>query len=114
MDTPLQFLPPLFFIFAAIVIANERRLVRELRIRGALSPQTAAPLEITMPVQRWRLSRLMSQGVIRETSPSMRYLDEEGYRAHRRRRRMRALIASATVIILFIFLAAVGVIRMGL
>ena len=110
--TPLQFVSPLFVIFAAIVMRTERRLVRELRIRGALSPQTAAPLETTMAVQRWRLSRLMSQGVIRETAPSLRYLDEEGYRAYRRRRRIRALVAAAVVITLFIVLAGVGIIRM--
>jgi hypothetical protein len=112
MDSPLQLVAPLFIVFAAIIVGTERRLVRELRIRGALSPQTATPLETTMAVQRWRLSRLMSQGVIRETSPSMRYLDEDGYRAYRRRRRIRAAVAAATVIVLFIFLAAVGVIRM--
>jgi hypothetical protein len=112
MDTPLQFGAPLFVVFAAIVMGTERRLVREFRIRGALSPQTAAPLETTMALQRWRLSRLMSQGVIRETSPSMRYLDEDGYRAYRRRRRIRALVASATVIILFLLLVAAGIIRM--
>jgi hypothetical protein len=102
MNTPLQFIAPLFAMFAAMIVGTERRLVRELRRSGALSPDTAAPLDVTMALRRWRLSRLMSQGVIRETSPGLHYLDEGGWKAYGRQRRKRVLIAVGTVIVLLV------------
>jgi hypothetical protein len=111
MTTPLQFIPPLFVIFAAIVMRTERRLVRTLRNGGALSPETAVPADTDNPIKRWRTARLRSAGVVRSAGERV-YLDEGGWARYRHNRRKRVLIALGVVIALFVILVVAGVIKM--
>jgi hypothetical protein len=111
MTTPLQFIAPLFVIFAAMVMGTERRLVRALRRGGALSPETAVLADTSNPIKRWRTARLRSAGVMRMAGDRV-YLDEGGWKQYQHNRRKRVLIALVVVLTLFVILVATGVIRM--
>ena len=92
------YLPLLVIIF--IVVA--RRPADILRRRGAVSPETAQPLDDISDRDRRRLERLMAEGLVREASPGRYYFDRATERA-RLRQRMPWLIGA------IVLLAALGI-----
>jgi len=91
----LQLVAALLGAFATVVSAAEQRLVKRLRGAGANDPDHAIQLPGLSPLPRWRLSRLLGAGAIDRIGPGVYYLDEQGYRAFRRSRKIRALIVVA-------------------
>ena len=97
---------PLFIpLFVIILVVLSRRPATLLRRRGAISPDTAQPLDDLSPNDRRRLNLLISQGVVREAAPGRYYHDVEGERA-RMRRKLPWLLAM--VVILAIIAIALG------
>ena len=61
---------PLFIpLFVIILVVLSRRPATLLRRRGAISPDTAQPLDDLSANDRRRLNLLISQGVVREAAP---------------------------------------------
>lgn len=94
---------PIFFsVLVLLMVVVSRRPVTFLRRRGAISPDTAQPLDDLKPSDRRRLDLLVRQGVVREAAPGRYYHDLAAERA-RMRRKMPLLIA------LVIVLAAIAI-----
>lgn len=74
---------PLFVIFIVIIA---RRPATRLRKRGAVSPETAQPLDDLRGGDEARLRRLVREGVVRETPDGRYYYDAAGQRALMRAR----------------------------
>ena len=111
MLEPLRLIAPAFALFAASIVATDRRLVRKLRRLNAVSPESAVPFNSARPMRRWRLSRLASAAVVHFTEDGGTYLDLSAWQSYRRRRRIRALSAVALSIAVFAVLWAFGVIK---
>jgi len=91
---------------SAIFLAKERRMVARVRAAGAVSPETARPLEALGIHQGVILHRLRDRAVIRHTAQDHYYLDEESWNAVRRQRRraVSVIVAIAAAIVLaFLF-----------
>ena len=69
---------PLFVIFIVIIA---RRPAIKLRKRGAVSPETAQPLDDLRGGDEARLRRLVQQGVVGATPDGRYYYDAAGQRA---------------------------------
>ena len=95
-------LPIYISLIAIVIIVLSRRPADMLRRRGAVSPDTAQPLDDISPADRRRLERLMAQGLVREASPGRYYFDVAAERA-RLRSRMPWLLA----LIALLFAAAI-------
>ena len=93
---------PLFVIFFIVI---SRRPANILRRRGAISPDTAQPLDDLKASDRQRLDRLIAAGVVREATPGRYYHDVAGERA-RMRRKMPWLLG--LIVILGIVAIALG------
>ena len=94
----LQAIAPFIAILAAVMLRTDRRIVRGLRERGALSPAHAVDLPPRNPMMRWRLARLIGRGAVARTDSGSVYLDERGWHALRSRRRRRALTIIAILV----------------
>jgi hypothetical protein len=98
---------PIFIsLFVILLVVLSRRPATLLRRRGAISPDTAQPLDDLRSNDRRRLDLLVRQGVIREAGPGRYYHDLAGERA-RMRRKMPWMIA--LIIVLAIIAIAFGV-----
>jgi hypothetical protein len=89
--TPLQTLIPLASTGVAVMLAVDKKIVRQLRAAGALDASRAVAYRPPGPFGPMRLRRLVgvrAVGVVNQRY----YLDENGYAAWRRSRRKRALI----------------------
>ena len=93
---------PLFVIFIVVVT---RRPANMLRRRGAITAETAQPLDDLKERDRQRLDRLIAAGVVREAAPGRYYYDLAAERA-RVRRKMPWLVA--LMVILAIVAIALG------
>jgi hypothetical protein len=91
----LQAAAPFCALFAALITASERRLVRRLRRDGAVDGASAIALPALRPLTRWRLARLRRGGAVRAADAGSFYLDETAYRSLRRSRRRRVLAIAA-------------------
>jgi hypothetical protein len=98
----LRLIAALGWLFAAAMLAAERRLIRRLRQVAAISPDTATPLSPKSPIARLRLTRLRHAGAVIEAGSERYYLDAVGFTNYRRSRRRRALTAIGIVITLFL------------
>jgi len=93
---------------AAILLAQERRLVDAFARAGATSPTTARLLH-TMGISDERaVRRLHRHAVLRETAPGVYYLDVEVWEAVRRTRRRMVLILGIVILTAAIVLAVFG------
>lgn len=72
---------------AAVIIAKEREIVEAFRDVGAVSPETALPLEQVGVDERIGFRRLRQHEVVREAGPDRYYLDEGVWTAVRNTRR---------------------------
>ena len=97
--------PAFFSLLVIFIVVLSRRPATLLRKRGAISPDTAQPLDDLNPGDRRRLDLLLRQGVVREATPGRYYHDLEGERA-RVRRKMPWMIA--LIIVLLIVAIALG------
>lgn len=84
-------LAPFAAALAVLLLATDRRIVRKLRAQGAREATQAVDLRPPGPFGAMRLRRLIALGAIRETNGRY-YLDEDGWAAWRRRRRLRGLL----------------------
>ena len=78
----------------------ERRVVIRLMPAGAVSMETAQPLEGLRWMQARRLKRLLDTGVVREASSGRYYLDAPALADHMTARVQRALIMLSIVVML--------------
>ncbi|HEX8848389.1 MAG TPA: hypothetical protein VF761_02560 [Gemmatimonadaceae bacterium] len=79
-------LPTWIALLAVFIVIISRRPIDILRRRGAVSPETAQPLDDISAADRRRLERLMAQGLVREASPGRYYFDRATERARFRQR----------------------------
>jgi len=94
----LQGIAPFPALFAALIVGTDRRIVRRLRERNALSADTATTLPSWRLLSRWRAQRLMEHGALVGVPPDRVYLSEAGWQAYRTSRRRIILIVLAILI----------------
>ena len=91
---------PFFVVFIAVIA---RRPVRILRERGAVSPESAVPLDDLSAGDRRRLERLVARESIRQTATGAYYYDAERER-QLRTARVPWLVGLAVVLIVGVVL----------
>jgi hypothetical protein len=104
---PLAFLP---IIVVAKIRRDERRLVEWFRARGALDAERAVTLKATDGIAGWLHRRLQNAGVIRAAGARY-YFDESSYAIFRARRRRRATVVLASVLVAIAIGVFAGVIK---
>jgi hypothetical protein len=82
---------------AAVIAIRVRRIFAFLRARQAVSPERAIPESEVPYSDRWYFRRLVRAGAVKRTDSGC-YLDEAAAQAHRRARRIRALVLLAVVL----------------
>jgi hypothetical protein len=85
--------------FPAIVAIKIRKIIERFKQHGAVTPDSALPLERIGISKRLVLRRLISRGVIMEVAPDKFYLNEENLTVYNRNRRTRAAIVVVCIII---------------
>lgn len=85
---------------AAIILRKERDIVDEFRFAGAISPQSARPIQQIGIDEGIGFRRLRSHEVVRESSPGYYYLDEGVWAAVRRTRHRFLIVVLSVVAIL--------------
>ena len=93
----VSLLPIYLSLLVIIIVAGSRRPANMLRRRGAISPETAQPLDDLKPSDRQRLQRLIARGVVGEAAPGLYYHDVAGER-ERMRRKTPWLVALAVIL----------------
>jgi hypothetical protein len=73
--------PTFLPLFVIVIVMIARRPAIRLRKRGAVSPETAQPLDDLRGGDEMRLRRLVDQGVVRATPDGRYYYDAAGQRA---------------------------------
>lgn len=101
----LRLLGPAGMLVAIAIVRTDRRMVRRLRDAGALSPERAVPVASGNALRRWRLARLVGGGALRREAGDCYYVDEEGWRAYRRRRRVRVAVVLLVLVPLTLLIA---------
>ena len=91
-------------LFAALILRTDRRIVRQLRQAEAISTDTAIPLGTSNILAGWRLNRLARAGAICQAQPEHYYLEEAGYVAFRKRRRIRVAVVICILIPLILMI----------
>jgi len=89
--------------FASVAIGFEQKILKNLRIQSAISPESAVALQGLKPISRWRLSRLLKHGVVRRAGEGLFYFDEDSFRMLRKRRiriAIPAVIAALALVVL--------------
>lgn len=85
--------------FAASVRREERRVIDRMRDAGALNAERAITLGGDGMIARWVRRRLLDSRAIAGAGNDRYYLLENGYAAFRGRRRKRAMMAGALLLI---------------
>jgi hypothetical protein len=98
---------------AAILIRKEKDIVDVYRRAGATSPAAARTPDDLGVHHRVPFSVLVRRAVLLEVSEGRYYLDEPRWQALRAMRRRIAMSVVALVIVIFIVLAAIGVVSVG-
>ena len=86
----------------AAIVLKQNRLMRTFRAAGATSPATATTPEDIGCRQGWIFRRMVERGVFIPAGNDKFYLDEEAARTFVQRRRLKALIALAVVVVVFL------------
>lgn len=100
-----SYFPTLLPLFVIFIIVISRRPANMLRRRGAISPETAQPLDDLKASDRARLDRLIAAGVVREAAPGRYYHDVA---AEREKMRARMPWLLGLIVILLIVAVALG------
>jgi hypothetical protein len=87
------------FPFPAVIPIKIRKIIERFKQHGALTPDSALPLDKIGVSKRLVLRRLIRHGVIIETAPDKYYLDEKNLFIYNRNRRTRARIILIILII---------------
>ncbi len=103
----LQIIAALIGALGTIIGAAETRLIRRFRQSGAVSREHPFRPEKLNPLFRWRLSRLMSAGVIVPVDDASYYLDPEQFAVMKKDRRKRAFIMLGLLTMVFLVLVFV-------
>jgi len=106
----LRALTVLPIVVVAKIRREERRLVEWFRARGALDAERAVTLTGTDRIAGWVHRRLQNAGAIRAAGARY-YFDESSYAAFRARRRQRAMIVLACLLVGIAIGVFAGVIR---
>jgi hypothetical protein len=85
--------------FPAIVAIKIRKIIGRFKQQGAVTPDTALPLEKIGVSKRLILRKLIRHNVIMEVAPDKYYLNEENLAVYNRNRRTRAAIVVVCIII---------------
>jgi hypothetical protein len=96
----LRLLAPFLIGLAAVLVITDKRLLRVLARAEAEDVRTAIPISARNPLIRWRLRRLFRGGAVGRAPGDRYYVDIEGLRLFRLRRRRRILGMAAVVVIL--------------
>jgi hypothetical protein len=96
----------------AAVAASERRIARQLREAGAVSPETAIALDAGGHLDRRRLASLLDAGAVREAEPGHYWIDEEAWAARGDKRRSLMLIAAIVALIAAVVMAVAAGMRL--
>jgi hypothetical protein len=86
-------------LLAVAILRTDRRLIGRLREGGATSPERAVGLGDLNPLGDWRLRRLASEGAVHTSGDGRYSFDEAGYAAYRSRRRRRAFVVLAVLLL---------------
>jgi len=85
-----------------VLTGARRRVVRRLEREGAVSPETARPLNDLSRIERGRVARLLEVGAMHEAGPGTYWLDVERYAVYAdRHRRIAILVVLAILVALF-------------
>src|ERR1700680_1539459 len=87
-------------IAAPIGLIAERRVVSRLMRAGAVSVETAQPLNGLRRIQQRRLKRLLDAGVVHQPQVDRYYLDAPALADRLAARRQRAVILLAVVLVM--------------
>jgi hypothetical protein len=87
------------FPFPAMIAIKIRKIIGRFKQHGAVTPDSALPLEKIGVSKHFLLNRLISRGVIMEVSQDKYYLNEENLALFSRNRRTKAGIVLALMII---------------
>jgi hypothetical protein len=87
------------FPFPAIIAIKIRKITGRFKEHGAVTPDSALPLETIGVSKHFLLSRLIRRGVIMEGSQDKYYLNEENLALFNRNRRTKAVIVLTLMII---------------
>ena len=93
-----SYFPTFFPLFVVVLLVVARRPINLLRKRGAVSPETAQPIDDLSASDRRRFEQWKAQGIIREAAPGRYYYDHAAERA-RARKRMPWLIGLIVVLL---------------
>jgi len=95
---------------AAVIVLRVKRIFAFLRDRGAVSPETAIPIDEVPYRDRWYFRRLIMRGAVRVLGVKC-YLDEPAAALYMRRYRLRALAFLALVLIMALVCIALASIK---
>ena len=87
---------------AAAIVLKQNRLMRNFRAAGATSPATARTPEDIGCRQGWIFRRMIARGVLVPAGNGKFYMNEDAARAFVQRRRLKALVALAVVLVVFL------------
>jgi hypothetical protein len=91
-------------LLAVAMRTGERRVVESLEGVGAVDPGTAKKFPDESFIRKWHFRRLLNAGVVGETMDQGQYIKIVEYVAYQHRRRMRALVAVAVIVLVGSFL----------
>jgi hypothetical protein len=93
---------------AATIAIRRRRLIRKFREAGATDPDHAVTLGALRERHSWIFDQMMDVGVFLPTANGWYYMDEQAAADFRHRQRVRAVVGSGILLLLFLFLWACG------
>ncbi len=93
---------------AAVIAVRRKRLIRKFREAGATDPPSAVPLESLGVRRSWIFNQMVDAGVFLPTSDGRYYLNEGAGVEFLHRQRMRMLIGTGLVLLVFLGLWAFG------
>jgi hypothetical protein len=93
---------------AAVIAMRRKRLIRRFRESGAMDPTQAVTLESLEVRRSWIFNQMVNAGVFLPTSDGRYFMDEQAAVEFLYRKRMRVLIGSGLLLLVFLALWACG------
>lgn len=94
---------------AAVIMMRRKRLVRKFCQVRATDPEHAVTLGSLRERRSWVFDQMVANGVFVPTSDGRYFMDERVETEFLHRKRMRALIGSGALVLLFLILWVCGV-----
>ncbi len=95
----LEVFTALASLLGGLLAKAQKSLLSALREAHATTPESAVDIPLGNPFRAWQLRRLLKFGAI-QTAPGGLYLDESVWQLYRERRRHRAFVLLAAVLLL--------------